>query len=179
MRNTWLNIYFFALFFFSTICSSSKSSIASIRDAWAGRKRRRKLKEIVGGGLAGRRQREDWSGHTRRVEEHPSWWRHLEGPISASTSVISSRFPHILPVVDWRFLPAVSLLPRRQLYTYLYITWCTWWGGCISPSELLSPPSAALLCPRESSSSFIQGAPPSWTYLVRVIQFPKRYFVIQ
>lgn len=119
MRNTWLNIYFSALFFFSTICSSSKSSsIASIRDAWAGRKRRRKLKEIVGGGLAGRRQREDWSGHTRRVEEHPSWWRHLEGPISASTSVISSRFPHILPVVDWRFLPAVSLLPRRQLYTY-------------------------------------------------------------
>lgn len=122
----WLGFYFFALFFSSTICWSSKSSsIASIRDAWRGRKENEEVERGCRGRGEGlgveRRQKGGWSRHTPRVEEHPSWWRHLEGPISASTSVISSRFPHIPPVVDWRFLPTVSLLPRRQLYTYLYI----------------------------------------------------------
>lgn len=67
-------------------------------------------------GLAGSQQRVGgWSGHTPRVEEHLSWWRHLEGPISASTSVISSRFPR----TDCRFLPVVSFLLRRQLCMYI------------------------------------------------------------
>lgn len=72
--------------------SKSSSSTASIRDVWRGSKMMRK--RLGEGRRAGRKLVEGGrlAGYTPRVEEHLSWWRHLEGPISASTSVISSRF---------------------------------------------------------------------------------------
>lgn len=57
-----------------------------VRKEEGGGREERWTKKQVGGERGGRM--------VPRVEEHPSRRRHLEGPISASTSVIPPRFPH-------------------------------------------------------------------------------------
>lgn len=58
-----------------------------------------------------------------RVEEHPSRRRHLEGPISASTSVIPPRFPHT--GCRWLAFSAVSRFSHVEAVMHTHRAWAT------------------------------------------------------
>lgn len=114
-------IFFTFVLSFSKSSSKSFSSTASIRGALRGSKMMRRQKEVgrrAGGWQKVSREWEAGRGILRGWKSIP-----LDGVTSraqlALARVSFRRGFRVLTVVDWRFLPVVSFLLRRQLYMYI------------------------------------------------------------
>lgn len=128
-----------------------------------------------GRGLAGSQQRVGRGGGGGAGRGILQGWKSI--PLDGVTSraqlalarVSFRRGFRVLTVVDWRFLPAVSFLPRRQLYMYIacVMRWAVFPGELPlvdslyrSPSSFSSPPPPGiffLFYPLRSASRALPG----------------------